>query len=55
MGNIKSVLTGNYYVVNVMERLSLGDTGAVRLGIVHYLDENGVNRAVERLREVTAG
>ncbi len=30
----------------------LGDTGAVLLGIVHYLNENDVDRVVEGLREV---
>jgi selenocysteine lyase/cysteine desulfurase len=38
-----------------MERLGLGDMGAVRLGIVHYLDENDVDRVVEGLREVGVG
>lgn len=47
--------SGNYYAVNVMERLGLGDTGAVRLGIVHYLNENDVYRVVEGLREVSVG
>jgi len=47
--------SGNYYAVNVMERLSLGDTGAVRLGIVHYLDESDVDRVLEGLREVAVG
>ena len=47
--------SGNYYAVNVMERLYLGDTGAVRLGIVHYLDENDVDRVVEGLRAVLVG
>jgi selenocysteine lyase/cysteine desulfurase len=47
--------SGNYYAVNVMERLGLGETGAVRLGIVHYLVENDVDRVVEGLREVTVG
>ncbi len=47
--------SGNYYAVNVMERLGLGDTGAVRLGIVHYLNENDVDRVVEGLREVAVG
>ena len=46
--------SGNYYAVNVMQRLGLGDTGAVRLGIVHYLDESDVGRGVEGLREVAA-
>jgi selenocysteine lyase/cysteine desulfurase len=47
--------SGNYYAVNVMERLGLGATGAVRLGIVHYLDESDVDRVVEGLREVAVG
>ena len=47
--------SGNYYAVNVMERLGLAGHGAVRLGIVHYLDENDVDRVVEGLREVTVG
>jgi selenocysteine lyase/cysteine desulfurase len=38
-----------------MERLGLGDTGAVRLGVVHYLDENDVDRVVEGLRDVAVG
>jgi len=47
--------SGNYYAVNVMECLGLDDTGAVRLGIVHYLDESDVDRVVEGLREVEVG
>ena len=47
--------SGNYYAVNVMDRLGLAENGAVRLGIVHYLSENDVERVVEGLREVVAG
>ena len=47
--------SGNYYAVNVMDRLGLAEKGAVRLGIVHYLSENDVDRVVEGLREVVAG
>ena len=47
--------SGNYYAVNVMERLGLAETGAVRLGIVHYLSENDVERVAEGLRQVAAG
>jgi hypothetical protein len=47
--------SGNYYAVNVMERLGLAETGAVRLGIVHCLDENDVEKVVAGLREVTMG
>jgi selenocysteine lyase/cysteine desulfurase len=47
--------SGNYYAVNVMDRLGLAENGAVRLGIVHYLSENDVDRVVEGLREVVVG
>jgi cysteine desulfurase family protein (TIGR01976 family) len=47
--------SGNYYAVNVMGRLGLAENGAVRLGIVHYLSENDVDRVVEGLREVVEG
>ncbi len=47
--------SGNYYAVNVMDRLGLAENGAVRLGIVHYLSENHVDRVMEGLREVVAG
>jgi cysteine desulfurase family protein (TIGR01976 family) len=47
--------SGNYYAVNVMDRLSLAENGTVRLGIVHYLSENDVDRVVEGLREVVVG
>ena len=47
--------SGNYYAVNVMDRLGLAENGALRLGIVHYLDESDVETVVEGLREVVAG
>jgi selenocysteine lyase/cysteine desulfurase len=47
--------SGNYYAVNVMDRLGLAENGAVRLGIVHYSSENDVDRVVEGLREFVAG
>jgi len=47
--------SGNYVTVNVMERLGLGDTGPVLLGVVQYIDENDVNRVVEGLRELAVG
>jgi cysteine desulfurase family protein (TIGR01976 family) len=31
-----AVWQGNYYAVEVMNRLGLGDAGAVRVGVVHY-------------------
>jgi cysteine desulfurase family protein (TIGR01976 family) len=42
---------GNYYAVEVMERLGLPD-GALRIGIVHYNTANEVDRALEALREL---
>jgi selenocysteine lyase/cysteine desulfurase len=47
--------SGNYYAVNVMDRLGLAEYGAVRLRIVHYLSENVVDWVVEGLREVVSG
>ena len=47
--------SGNYYAVNAMDRIGLTKNGAVRLGIVHYLSENDVERVVEGLREVVSG
>ncbi len=44
--------SGNYYAVNVMDRLGLAENGAVRLGIVHYLSDNDVDRVVKGLRKV---
>ena len=46
-----AVWAGNYYAVEVMERLGLAD-GAVRIGIVHYNTENEVDRVLEALREL---
>jgi cysteine desulfurase family protein (TIGR01976 family) len=42
---------GDYYAVEVMERLGLPD-GAVRIGIVHYNTANEVDRVLEALREL---
>lgn len=44
-----AVWAGNYYAVEVMERLGLPD-GAVRIGIVHYNTANEVDRVLEALR-----
>ena len=48
-----AVWDGNYYAVEVMDRLGLGDEGAVRVGFVHYNTLDEVNRlvlALEALR-----
>jgi cysteine desulfurase family protein (TIGR01976 family) len=44
-----AVWAGNYYAVEVMERLGLPD-GAVRIGIVHYNTANEVDRVLKALR-----
>jgi cysteine desulfurase family protein (TIGR01976 family) len=46
-----AVWAGNYYAVEVMERLGLPD-GAVRIGIIHYNTANEVDRALEALRKL---
>jgi selenocysteine lyase/cysteine desulfurase len=44
-----AVWDGNYYAVEVMERLGLGDDGAVRAGFVHYNTAAEVDRLLEAL------
>jgi cysteine desulfurase family protein (TIGR01976 family) len=44
-----AVWAGDYYAVEVMERLGLRD-GAVRIGIVHYNTASEVDRVLEALR-----
>jgi cysteine desulfurase family protein (TIGR01976 family) len=44
-----AVWEGNYYAVEVMKRLGLEDTGAVRAGIVHYNTAEEVDRLLEAL------
>jgi selenocysteine lyase/cysteine desulfurase len=44
---------GNYYAVNLMERLGLEDTGgALRLGLAHYNTFAEVERTLAALREI---
>jgi cysteine desulfurase family protein (TIGR01976 family) len=43
-----AVWDGNYYAVEIMQRLGLAD-GAVRIGIVHYNTEDEVGRLLEAL------
>ena len=47
-----AVWNGNYYAVEVMERLGLGAEGAVRVGFVHYNTAAEVDRLVDALREL---
>ena len=46
-----AVWAGDYYAVEVMERLGLPD-GAVRIGIIHYNTANEVDRVLEALRAI---
>jgi cysteine desulfurase family protein (TIGR01976 family) len=47
-----AVWDGNYYAVEVMNRLGLGDEGAVRVGFVHYNTGAEVDRLVRALEAV---
>jgi len=44
-----AVWDGNYYAVEVMERLGLGEAGAVRAGFVHYNTAAEVDRLLDEL------
>ena len=47
-----AVWDGDYYAVEVMERLGLGAEGAVRVGFVHYNTAAEVARLLDGLREL---
>jgi cysteine desulfurase family protein (TIGR01976 family) len=47
-----AVWSGNYYAVEVMERLGLGAEGAVRAGFVHYNTLDEVDRFLRALEEI---
>jgi selenocysteine lyase/cysteine desulfurase len=47
-----AVWDGNYYAVEVMERLGLGEAGAVRAGFVHYNTAAEVDRLLGALDEL---
>jgi selenocysteine lyase/cysteine desulfurase len=47
-----AVWHGNYYAVEIMERLGLGDEGAVRAGFVHYNTADEVDRLLTALHEL---
>jgi cysteine desulfurase family protein (TIGR01976 family) len=46
-----AVWDGNYYAVEIMERLGLSAEGAVRVGFVHYNTTDEVDRLLEALGE----
>jgi selenocysteine lyase/cysteine desulfurase len=43
---------GDYYAVEVMERLGVGAAGAVRVGFVHYNTTAEVDRLLQALDEL---
>lgn len=46
---------GNYYALNLMERLGLEESGgALRIGLAHYNTADEVDRLLAALREITA-
>jgi selenocysteine lyase/cysteine desulfurase len=47
-----AVWDGNYYAVEIMDRLGLSAQGAVRAGFVHYNTEAEVDRLLEALEEL---
>jgi cysteine desulfurase family protein (TIGR01976 family) len=47
-----AVWNGNYYAVEIMNRLGLGDEGAVRAGFVHYNTADEVDRLLAAVREL---
>jgi cysteine desulfurase family protein (TIGR01976 family) len=47
-----AVWDGNYYAVEIMERLGLGEAGAVRAGFVHYNTAAEVDRLLAALEEL---
>ena len=47
-----AVWDGNYYAVEIMQRLGLSAQGAVRAGFVHYNTEAEVDRLLEALEEL---
>jgi cysteine desulfurase family protein (TIGR01976 family) len=47
-----AVWDGNYYAIEVMERLGLGEAGAVRVGIVHYNTADEVDRLLTALADL---
>ncbi len=43
------VWSGNYYAVEIMERLGYADGGMVRIGLAHYNTQSEVDRLIEAL------
>jgi cysteine desulfurase family protein (TIGR01976 family) len=49
-----AVWDGDYYAVEVMQHLGLGESGAVRAGLVHYNTPAEVDRLLEELSALTS-
>ena len=47
------VWSGNYYALEVMNRLGMGDDGLVRIGFVHYNTSDEVDRVLSELDRLT--
>jgi cysteine desulfurase family protein (TIGR01976 family) len=47
-----AVWWGDYYAVEIMQQLGLGDSGAVRVGFVHYNTEDEIDRLLTGLAEL---
>jgi selenocysteine lyase/cysteine desulfurase len=47
-----AVWHGDYYAVEIMRRLGLAETGAVRAGFVHYNTADEVDGLLEALAEL---
>jgi selenocysteine lyase/cysteine desulfurase len=43
---------GDYFAVEIMRRLGLGEEGAVRVGFIHYNTPDEVDRLLDALREL---
>jgi selenocysteine lyase/cysteine desulfurase len=49
------VWSGNYYAINLTERLGVEDTGGmVRIGPVHYNTREEIDRLIAALNEIAA-
>jgi selenocysteine lyase/cysteine desulfurase len=44
---------GDYFAVEIIRRLGLGEDGAVRVGFIHYNTADEVDRLLDALAELT--
>ena len=50
-----AVWDGHYYAVELMEAFGLGEHGAVRAGVVGYIERDDVERLVDSVGRIAAG